>query len=114
MRAARLAFAGYMFLLAAVAGYSGIVQIFEDSDEHSRAVWVALGVTWLVSGLLFAVAGVILLAQRVDLARRTTLILAGICALNAVLLTFAPVFGAPVGALMSLAAVVRWGSSSEP
>jgi hypothetical protein len=114
MRAARVAFAGYMLLLAAVAGYSGIVQLFEDSDEHSRAVWIALGVDWLVSALLFAVAGLLLLAQRVDLARRTTLILAALCALAAVLLTFAPVFGAPLAALASLAAVVRWGASSEP
>jgi hypothetical protein len=114
MRAARLAFAGYMFLLAAVAGYSGIVQLFEDSDEHSRAVWIVLGIDWLASGLLFAAAGVLLLAQRVDLARRTTLILAALCALDAVLLTFAPVFGAPLGALASLAGVIRWGASSEP
>jgi len=114
MPAARFAFAGYMLLLAAVAGYSGIAQMLEDSDEHSRTVWIVLGVVWLVSGLLFAVAGVLLLARRTDLARRTTLILAGICALDAVLLTFAPVFGAPIGALVSLAAVVRWGPSSEP
>jgi hypothetical protein len=114
MPAVRLAFAGYLFLLAAVAGYSGVAQMFEDSEEHSRAVWVAVGVLWLLSGLLFAVAAALLLARRTDLARRTTLILAGICALDAVLLTFAPVFGAPIGALGSLGAVVRWGSSSEP
>jgi hypothetical protein len=114
MRAARFAFAGYLFLLAAVAGFSGVVQMFEDSDEHSRAVWIVLGVDWLVSGLLFAVAGALLLTRRTDLPRHTTLILAGICALDAVLLTFAPVFGAPIAGVASLAAVVRFGLSSEP
>jgi hypothetical protein len=112
MLAARLAFAGYLFLLAAVAGFSGIVQLFEDSDDHSRAVWVALGVDWLLSGLLFTAAGALLLMRRTDLARRTTLVLAGLCVLDAVLLTFAPVFGAPIAALASLAAVVRWVNSA--
>ena len=114
MRVARLAFAGYLFLLAAVAGFSGIVQMFEDSDDHSRAVWILLGIDWLFSGLLFAAAGALLLARRTELARETTLILAGVCVLDAVLLTFAPVFGAPIAALASLAAVVRWGASSAP
>jgi hypothetical protein len=113
MRAARFAFAGYFFLLAAVAGFSGVVQMFEDSDEHSHAVWVLLGVDWLLSGLLFAAAGALLLTRRTDLPRRATVILAGVCTLDAVLLTFAPVFGAPIGALASLAAVVRWGADQR-
>jgi hypothetical protein len=112
MRAARLAFAGYMLLLAAVAGFSGIVQMFEDSDDHTRAVWILLGIDWLLSGLLFAAAGALLVARRAELPRQTTLILAGACVLDAVLLTFAPVFGAPIAALASLAAVVRWSLSS--
>ena len=112
MRAARLAFAGYLFLLAGVAGFSGIVQMFEDSDDHSRAVWILLGVDWLLSGLLFTAAGALLLARRTELARRTTLVLAGVCVLDAVLLTFAPVFGAPIAALASLAAVARSASSA--
>jgi hypothetical protein len=114
MRAAHIAFAGYLFLLAAVAGFSGIVQMLEDSDDHSRAVWTVLGIDWLLSGLLFAAAGALLLARRAELARQTTLILAGVCVLDAVLLTFAPVFGAPIAALASLAAVVRFGLSSAP
>jgi hypothetical protein len=114
MRAARFAFAGYLFLLAAVAGFSGVVQMFEDSDDHSRAVWILLGLDWLLSGLVFVAAGALLLARSSDLPRQTTLILAGVCVLAAVLLTFAPVFGAPIAAVASLAAVVRWRVSSGP
>jgi hypothetical protein len=109
MRAARIAFAGYMFLLAAVAGTSGVLSMVDNSDEYGRDVLVLIGAALLLSGLLFAAAGLVLLLRRAaDLTRYATLILAGICVLDAVLLTFVTVPGAPIAGLASLAAVLRW------
>ncbi|HET7856336.1 MAG TPA: hypothetical protein VFL41_07745 [Gaiellaceae bacterium] len=112
MRAAPIALAGYFFLVAVVAGIAAVAQVRDDSDDYSRGVSILITVDWLVSGAIFALAGVLLARRREGVDRRTVLILAAICVLDAVLLTFAPLLGAPIAALVSLGAIVRW--TAEP
>jgi cytochrome c biogenesis protein CcdA len=108
MRAARIGFAGFLFLLTAIGLVSGIGQIVHDSGDYDRGVRVLVGAVWILSGLLFAAAGALLLRRRAELSRRTTLILAAVCVADAVVLTVSPVFGAPLAAVAALGAVARF------
>jgi cytochrome c biogenesis protein CcdA len=108
MRAARIGFAGFLFLLTTIGLVSGIGQLVHDFGDYDRGVRVLIGAVWILSGLLFAAAGALLLRRRVELSRRTTLILAAVCVADAVVLTVSPVFGAPLAAVAALAAVARY------
>ncbi len=112
VRAAPIALAGYFFLIAVVAGIAAIAQLRDDSDDYSGGAEILIALDWVASGAIFALAGALLLHRRNEVDRRTVLILAGVCVVDAALLTFAPLVGAPIAALASLGAVVR--ASSAP
>ena len=107
MQAAPIALAGYFLLVAVVAVIAGVLQMSDDSSEFSGAVLVLVGIDWLASGVVFAVSGALLALRRARVDRRAVLILAAVCIVDAMLLTFAPLFGAPIAAVASLAAILR-------
>ena len=112
MQAARIGISLFLFFLALIGVLAGISLLTGESDDLSNTGEAVVGSLWLLSAVLFALAGALLLRRPMN--GRALAALGGVLVVGGLLLTFNPYFGAPVTAGAALAAVLgfaRGGSA---
>jgi drug/metabolite transporter (DMT)-like permease len=104
MPAARIGIALFLFFLALIGVLAGLSLLTGESDDLSNTGERVVGLLWLVSAVLFAAAGALLLQR--PMTGRAFAALGTVLVFGGVLLTVNPYFGAPVTAGAALAAVL--------
>jgi hypothetical protein len=104
VQVARLGIALFLFFLAGIGVFAGISLLTGENEDLTDTGEIVVGVLWLVSALLYALAGVLLL-RRPPNSRALGLLGAALLA-GGVLITINPYFGAPLTAAAILVAVV--------
>jgi ABC-type transport system involved in multi-copper enzyme maturation permease subunit len=106
VQTARVALAVFLFFLALLGGIGAFSGFFGESEDTSRTVRLVLACIWLASGVVFAIAGALLLSPARVVTGRTVVVLAAVLVVGAVILNLSPFLGGPVTALAALAVVV--------
>jgi hypothetical protein len=101
---ARLGFALFLFFLAGIGVFAGISLLTGENEDLTDTGELVVGVLWLVSALLYALAGVLLLRRPAN--GRALVLLGAAFVAGGVLITVNPYFGAPLTAAAILVAVV--------
>jgi hypothetical protein len=104
VQVARLGIAFFLFFLALIAVLAGISLLAGENEDLTNRGELAVGVLWLVSAAVFALAGGLLLRRALD--GRALAVLAAALVAGGVLLTVNPYVGAPITAVALLAAVL--------
>ena len=104
MHVARLGIAIFLFFLALLGVLAGISLLTGENEDLTDTGELVVGILWLVSAVLYAAAGALLLRRPPN--GRALAILAAVLVVGAVLLTVNPYFGAPLTAAAVLVAVL--------
>jgi drug/metabolite transporter (DMT)-like permease len=102
--AARLGIALFLFFLALIGVLAGISLLAGENDDLTDTGELVVGILWLVSAVLYAAAGALLLRRPPN--GRALVILGVALVAGGVLLTVNPYFGAPLTAAAVLVAVL--------
>lgn len=104
MQVARLGIALFLFFLGGIGVFAGMSLLTGENEDLTDTGEVVVGFLWLVSALLYALAGGLLLRRPPN---RTALALLGAALVaGGVLITVNPYFGAPLTAAAILVGVV--------
>jgi drug/metabolite transporter (DMT)-like permease len=101
---ARIGIALFLFFLALIGVLAGISLLTGENEDLTDTGELVVGVLWLVSAVLYAAAGALLLRRPTS--GRALVILGAILVVGGVLLTVNPYFGAPMTAAAALVAVL--------
>jgi hypothetical protein len=104
VQAARLWIAVFLFFLAVVGVFAGISLLAGENDDLTDTGELVVGILWLVSAVLYAGAGALLLRRPAN--GRVLAILGAALIAGAILITANPYFGAPLTAAAVLVAVL--------
>jgi hypothetical protein len=104
VQVARLGIALFLFFLAGIGVFAGTSLLTGENEDLSDTGEVVVGVLWLVSALLYALAGVLLLRRPPN--RGALALLGAALFAGGVVITVNPYFGAPLTAAAILVAVV--------
>jgi drug/metabolite transporter (DMT)-like permease len=104
VHAARLGIALFLFFLALIGVLAGITLLTGEDDELTNTGELVVGILWLASAGLYALAGALLLRRPPN--GRALVILGVALVVGGVLLTVNPYFGAPLTAAAVLVAVL--------
>src|SRR5687768_3948318 len=91
---ARIGIAIFLFFLALIGVLAGVSLLTGESEDLTDTGEVVVGILWLVSAVLYAAAGALLLRRPPN--GRALAILVGALVVGAILLTVNPYFGAPL------------------
>ena len=104
MHVARIGIAAFLFFLAVLGVLAGSSLLTGENDDLTNTGELVVGILWLASAVLYAVAGALLLRRPAN--GRALVVLGVILVVGGVLLTVNPYFGAPMTALAALVAVL--------
>jgi hypothetical protein len=104
VQVARLGIAFFLFFLALIAVLAGVSLLAGENEDLTNRGELVVGVLWLASAGVYALAGALLLRRALD--GRTLAVLAAALVAGGVLLTVNPYVGAPITAVALLAAVL--------
>ena len=104
MHVARIGIAVFLFFLALLGVLAGSSLLTGENDDLTNTGELVVGILWLASAVLYAVAGALLLRRPAN--GRALVVLGVILVVGGVLLTVNPYFGAPMTALAALVAVL--------
>ena len=104
MHVARIGIAVFLFFLALLGVLAGSSLLTGENDDLTNTGELVVGILWLASAGLYAVAGALLLRRPAN--GRALVVLGVILGVGGVLLTVNPSFGAPMTALAALVAVL--------
>ena len=104
MHVARIGIAVFLFFLALLGVLAGSSLLTGENDDLTNTGELVVGILWLASAGLYAVAGALLLRRPAN--GRALVVLGVILVVGGVLLTVNPYFGAPMTALAALVAVL--------
>jgi drug/metabolite transporter (DMT)-like permease len=111
VQAARLGITLFLFFLAGIGVFAGISLLTSGNEDLSDTGEVVVSVLWLVSALLYALAGVLLLRRPPN--RGALALLGAALVAGGVLITVNPYFGAPLTAAAILVTVVGFVPRAE-
>jgi hypothetical protein len=104
VQVARIGIAVFLFFLAVVGVLAGISLLAGENDDLTDTGELVVGILWLVSAVLYAGAGALLLRRPAN--GRLLVVLGAALVAGAILLTANPYFGAPLTAAAVLVAVL--------
>ena len=107
MQVARVGIAVFLFFLTLLGVLAGISLLAGENEDLTDTGELVVGILWLLSSLLYAAAGALLLRRPAD--GRMLAILGATLVAGAILLTVNPYFGAPLTAAAVLVAVLGFG-----